>query len=86
MCKHTQPVISVSSEAVPIATHGEPLASPPFMGERRDVWDSQARWPSPETMRLLRAQYAWLEAGSVGESPLALLFKSLDKPQSESEA
>lgn len=79
MRQHTKP-------AVPTVTQGEPLALPPFMGERRGTWDSQAVWPSPETMSLLHAQYAWLEGGSVGESPLALLLKSLDESQPETEA
>lgn len=86
MCKHTQPVISVSSDAVPTATQGEPLTLPLFMAERRGMWDSHACWPSPEIMRLLHAQYTWLEGGSIGESPLALLLKTLDESQPESEA
>lgn len=71
------PSPSASSEILPSATQGEPVALPPFMGERRGRWDPQAVWPSPETMHLLRAQCSWLEAGSVGDSPLALLLKSL---------
>lgn len=53
------------------------------MLDKRAKWDPHAPWPSPEIMRLVQAQDSWRENGSVGDSPLAVLLKSLDEKKTD---